>query len=295
MRKLFTIFCTFFLLSSVSAQKVSKQLIAEYEDTLKIMAHIIMNGKTEQEKVVANESFKNTLKEVLQYDRSFSYPFDSLKTISIKTSSDNRVKIYTWTLKKENGTYQYFGFVYFHNKSKKRYEVIELIDNSKEIRRPENEQLDNTNWYGALYYEVIYIKKRGRKYYTLLGWDGNNEVSKKKIIDVMYFTGKGKIRFGAPIFKINKTSSKRYILEYNSTSTISVRYNKKEKRIVFDHLIPMRKDLDGLYEYYVPDGTYNALIYNKGKWIFKSDVAANNNTKRNTPKKRKPKMGITPE
>ena len=124
MRKLFTIFCTFFLLSSVSAQKVSKQLIVEYEDTLKVMAHIIMNGETEQEKLVANEAFKNTLKEVLQYDRSFSYPFDSLKTISIKTSSNNRVKIYTWILKKENGTYQYFGFVHYHNKSKKRYEII---------------------------------------------------------------------------------------------------------------------------------------------------------------------------
>ena len=295
MRKLFTIFCTFFLLSSVSAQKVSKQLIVEYEDTLKVMAHIIMNGETEQEKLVANEAFKNTLKEVLQYDRSFSYPFDSLKTISIKNSSDNRVKIYTWILKKDNGTYQYFGFVHYHNKSKKRYEVIELIDNSEEIRRPENEQLDNTNWYGALYYEIIYIKKRGRKYYTLLGWDGNNEVSKKKIIDVMYFAGKGEIRFGAPIFKINNTSSKRYILEYSSNSTISVRYNEKEKRIVFDHLIPMRKDLEGLHEYYIPDGTYNALIYNKGKWLFKSDVIANNNIERNTPKRGNPKMGITPE
>jgi len=295
MRKLFTIFCTFFLLSSVSAQKVSKQLIAEYEDTLKIMAHIIMNGKTEQEKLIANDAFKNTLKEVLQYDRSFSYPFDSLKTISIKNSSDNRVKIFTWILKKENGTYQYSGFVHYHNKSKKRYEIIELKDNSENIRRPKNENLDNTNWYGALYYKIIYIKKKGRKYYTLLGWDGNNEVSKKKIIDVMYFTGKGQVRFGAPIFKINKTSIKRYILEYNSTSNISVHYNEKEKRIVFDHLIPMRKDLEGLHEYYIPDGTYNALIYNKGKWVLKRDVIANNNTKKNTLKKRKPKMGITPE
>ena len=93
MKKIFTIFCTFFLFSSVSAQKVSKQLIAEYEDTLKVMAHTIMNTETEQEKFVANRAFIKTLKEVLQYERSFDYPFDSLKTISIKTSSDNKLEL----------------------------------------------------------------------------------------------------------------------------------------------------------------------------------------------------------
>ena len=293
MKKIFTIFCTFFLLSSVSGQKVSKQLIAEYEDTLKVMAHTIMNAQTEQEKFVANHAFIKTLKEVLQYERSFNYPFDSLKTISIKTSSDNRVRVYTWILKKDSGTYQYFGFVHYKNKSKKRYEIIALNDNSENIRRPKNEQLDNKNWYGALYYEIIYIKKKGRKYYTLLGWDGNNDVSTKKIVDVMYFSGKEIIKFGASIFRAGKTTTKRFIIEYNANSNISVRYEKEENRIVFDHLIPIRKDLYGLYEYYVPDGTYNALKYINGKWILKNDIDANNPTSKN-PTREKPKMGISP-
>ena len=294
MKKLFIFLLLFACLPSAFSQKVSKELIAEYEDTLRIMAHTIMNGENEEEKTKANDAFIKTLKEVLQYERSFNYPFDSLKTISVKTSSDNKVRIFTWLLKKDNDTYQYFGFVHYHNKSKKRYEIIELIDNSEEIRRPEIEQLDNTNWYGALYYEIIHIKKKGRKYYTLLGWDGNNEMSTKKIIDVMYFSGREKIKFGASIFKEGKTTTKRFIIEYNATSTISVRYDKKEKRIVFDHLIPMRKDLEGLHEYYVPDGTYNALQYTKGKWKLKNDVAANNPASKN-PAREKPKMGITPD
>ena len=293
MKKIF--FLLFFTITtSIFAQKVSKHLISEYEDTLKVMAQTIMNGENEQVKTGANEAFITTLKEVLQYERSFTYPFDSLKTIEVKTSSDNRVKIYSWFLKKDNGTYQYFGFVHYHNKSKKRYEIIALNDNSENIRRPENESLDNNNWYGALYYDIIYIKKKGRKYYTLLGWDGNNEVSTKKIIDVMYFSGREKIKFGASIFKEGKTTSKRFIIEYNATTTISVRYDKKEKRIVFEHLIPMRKDLEGLHEYYVPDGTYNALQYTNGKWELKNDVAANNPTSKN-PVREKPKMGITPD
>ena len=111
----------------------------------------------------------------------------------------------------------------------------------------------------------------------------------------MYFSGREKIKFGASIFKANKTTTKRYVIEYNSSSTISVRYDEKEKRIVFDNLIPMRKDLDGLHEYYVPDGTYNALQYSNGKWILKNDVAAINTKTKNSQKKAKPKMGVTPE
>ncbi|HJN63746.1 MAG TPA: hypothetical protein QGG91_03425 [Flavobacteriales bacterium] len=294
MKKIFFLTLFSILTISVFSQKVSKQLIAEYEDTLKVMAHTIMNGESQTVKTEANNAFISTLQEVLQFERSFNYPFDSLKTISIKISSDSKVRIYTWLLKKDNGNYQYFGFVHYKNKSKKRYEIITLNDNSENIRRPENEQLDNNNWYGALYYDIIYIKKKGRTYYTLLGWDGNNDISTKKIIDVMYFSGREKIKFGASIFKKGKTTTKRFIIEYNATSTISVRYEEKEKRIIFDHLMPMRKDLEGLHEYYIPDGTYNAMKYTNGKWEFKNDVAANNPSSKN-PARGNPKMGITPE
>tara|TARA_B100000902_G_scaffold175658_1_gene169426 strand:+ start:39609 stop:40487 length:879 start_codon:yes stop_codon:yes gene_type:complete len=287
------LFVLLIISNNISAQKVSKELISEYEDTLKVMAHIIMNGENENIKIKANNNFKITLKEVLEYERSFNYPFDSLKTISIKKSSDNNLRIFTWILKKDNGSYDYFGFIHYKNRSKKRYEVFTLNDNSENIRRPENEQLDNDNWYGALYYDIIYIKKKGRKYYTLLGWDGNNDVSTKKIIDVMYISGKSKIKFGASIFKSGKNTTKRFIIEYNATSTISVNYNKEDKKILFDNLIPMRKDLQGLYEYYVPDGTYNALEYKNGKWILKDNVTANNANQR-TKVKNKPKMGIIP-
>ena len=294
MKKIFFLTLFSILNISVFSQKVSKQLIAEYEDTLKVMAHTIMNGENQAVKTEANNAFISTLQEVLQFERSFNYPFDSLKTISIKTSSDSKIRIYTWLLRKDNGNYQYFGFVHYKNKSKKRYEIITLNDNSENIRRPENEQLDNNNWYGALYYDIIYIKKKGRTYYTLLGWDGNNDISTKKIIDVMYFSGREKIKFGASIFKKGKTTTKRFIIEYNATSTISVKYEEKEKKIIFDHLIPMRKDLEGLHEYYIPDGTYNAMKYTNGKWEFKNDVAANNPSSKN-PARGNPKMGITPE
>ena len=38
--------------------------------------------------------------------------------------------------------------------------------------------LTNKSWYGALYYKIIHSKKLGSNYYTLLGWDGNNNLTK---------------------------------------------------------------------------------------------------------------------
>ena len=69
-------------------------------------------------------------------------------------------------------------------------------------------------------------------------------------------------------------------------------YDEKEERIVFDHLVPSRKDLTGLYEYYIPEGTFNSYNYKKGKWWLEQDVDIRNQTK--VKKYKKPKRGLTP-
>jgi hypothetical protein len=275
------------------SQKGNNRLIAEYEDTLKVMAYKIMNAETEAEKQLANTAFIYNLKEVLQYEKSFKFPFDSLTTIARIISPDNTFRIFNWLLKRENGAYEYYAIVHYHNKKRKRYEIISLLDNSANIRNAEHEDLDAKNWYGSLYYQIAYIKKAGRKYYTLLSWDGNDSYSTKKIIDVMYFSGKNKIKFGLPIFKKNKKESqKRIVIEYDARTSVSVKYKQKEQRIVFNHLVPPKKDLEGLEEYYIPEGTFNAYQYNKGKWWLKQDIDIRNQQKVN--KIKKPKRGLIP-
>ena len=160
MQKICLILFTLISLNSF-AQKGNNKLIAEYEDTLKVMAHTIMNAETEDEKRLANTAFISNLTEVLQYEKSFKFPFDSLVTIAKIKSPDNTFRIFNWLLKKDNGTYEYFALVHYHNKKRKRYEIIMLIDNSANIRNPEQSELDATNWYGCLYYDISYIKKSG--------------------------------------------------------------------------------------------------------------------------------------
>jgi hypothetical protein len=292
MKKISFLVFTLHSLSSF-AQKGNNKLIGEYEDTLKVIAHAIMNAETEAEKRLANTAFITNLTEVLQYEKSFKFAFDSLPTIARILSPDNTFRIFNWLLKKDNGAYEYYAIVHYHNKKRKRYEIIPLVDNSANIRNAEQEDLDAKNWYGGLYYQIAYIKKTGRKYYTLLAWDGNDGFSTNKIIDVMYFSGKNKIKFGLPIFKKSKKESqKRIVIKYDAKTSVSVKYQQKEKRIVFNHLVPARKDLEGLEEYYIPEGTFNAYQYKKGKWLLEQDIDIRNQQK--VKRIKKPKRGLIP-
>lgn len=292
MKKICFLVFTLHSLSSF-AQKGNNNLFAEYEDTLKVIAHAIMNAETEAEKRLANTAFITNLTEVLKYEKSFKFPFDSLPTIARILSPDNTFRIFNWLLKKDNGAYEYYAIVHYHNIKRKRYEIIPLVDNSANIRNAEQEDLDAKNWYGGIFYQIAYIKKAGRKYYTLLAWDGNDGYSTKKIIDVMYFSGKNKIKFGLPIFKKNKKESqKRVVIEYDAKTSVSVRYQQKEQRIVFNHLVPPKKDLEGLEEYYIPEGTFNSYQYNKGKWLLEEDIDIRNQQK--VKRIKKPKRGLVP-
>ena len=154
-------------------------------------------------------------------------------------------------------------------------DLIFLNDNSDDILNVEQAELSSDSWYGCLYYNII--KNKEKKSYTIIGWDGNNEFSTKKIIDVIRFNRYNNIKFGAPIFKDDKQKSKkRVIIEYNDQSPVSVQFNKKSKQIIFNNLVPQKKELEGIKAYYVPDGSFNAYEYKKAKWWLIKEIDARN-------------------
>jgi len=255
------------------------------EDSLKVLGKIILNGETEFIKYNANEKFLTLLESALISEKSFDYPFDSLITIARLTADDNRFRLFNWNLKKDDGTFEYFGIIQAWNKKNKKYIIYPLKDNSDIIKNPESQLLEPLNWYGAHYYKLIYTKYGGKKYYTLLGWDGNNTTSQKKIIDVITFNSNDKPIFGASVFKYNKKIQKRIIFEYNATVSMSLKYEKqyllngKKKRamIIFDRLAPLDPDLAGMYQYYYPEtNIYDGLIFKNGKWVHLKDIDARN-------------------
>lgn len=287
----------FMMLCSLQVHSQDKNFFRSVEDSLKTIAFSILNGKDDFVKYNANERFMILLESTLLTEKSFNYPFDSLKTIAHLTSADNKLKIFNWNLPKADGTYEYFGFIQVWNQRLKKYDVIKLIDKSDEITDPESKTLNHLNWYGAHYYNIIFIKHHTKRYYTLLGWDGNNKEICKKIIEVLTFDSKNKPIFGANIFKTDKKdkkAKKRIIFEYSASVSMSLKYEKqyiangkdKNKMIVFDRLSPQYPHLTGMYQFYVPEtNIFDAFLFKNNKWVLVKDIDARNKT----PKRRNPK------
>ncbi|MHB8259369.1 MAG: hypothetical protein ACYDCN_04690 [Bacteroidia bacterium] len=282
----------------VFAQSLSDKDIAyfkKYEDSLFSMQKKVFYSKADSVKFKANAKFYRLFEEALLHTLSFNYPFDSLKEVNLRTSSDKRFRIITWNIPRQDGTYYYFGFLQALHPKTKKYEIYELTDKSATVKNPETYISDNTKWFGMLYYNIISCGD----YYTLLGWDGNDKLISRKFIDVLSFKKDGSPVFGKEVFKMPKKYPKRVMFEYNSAYTITLQYNEAIKAIVFDHLIPKESYLEGQYQFYGPDFSYDAFVLKHGKWNFEEDVDVKN-AKRKTDdvrrdKSKKEKAVYTPK
>lgn len=239
--------------------------------------------KNDTEKKYLNDTIQKLFSQTLSIPNSLSYPFDSLKHIGKLYSSDKNVRIITWNTKFKDGTFKYYGFVQYTNHKKNTVVTSILTDKSDSILNPENIILNNTNWFGALYYQVYDYTDGGKNYYVLFGWDGNSYYTNKKIIDILSFNNSGKPIFGKSVFKTEKKTLKRMIFEHSLKTSMTCKYNKDIEAIVFDHLSPPRSSQKGQYQFYGPDGSYDGFRLNKGKWIFVSNIYVTN------PKEKKKK------
>ncbi len=284
MQKLIVIISFLLFIQVASAQKSESTQFYTKELEMKALGEKILKGKTQEEKIKANEEFMRLLELVLSDASSFNYSFDSLVTIARLTAPDNTFKIYNWHLSKDDGSFEYYAYVQPNQlaKSKKQQKKSKKpfykLTNVKESKTAiENRLLSANEWYGAHYYKIVQPKSKKDKNYILLGWDGNDPYSTKKLIDVIHFSSNGEPKFGAAIFKMeNNRLQKRVIFEYAKDASMSLRFNDNDL-IIFDHLVPPNPQLKGSYSFYGPDLSYDAFEYAKGTWAYTPDVDARNN------------------
>lgn len=219
-----------------------------------------------------NSQLQQYVKKTLNTDGAFDYPFDSITPISLVESDDRKVRIFTWNTKNSQGKFNQYGFIQYYIKSKDEVAVYSLIDKSDEMQHPHDLTLTPDNWYGAVYYQIIETKYQGDKLYTLIGWDGNDLFSNKKIIESLVFTSSGRAKFGKNVFKFGREKAKRVIYEYSQMANMMINYDKDLDMIVMDHLSPSKSIYYGNFKMYGPDLSYDALSYDKDYWVYKADI-----------------------
>ena len=267
----------FFFLCSFSFSQLSEKEIAyfrKYQDTLQYMANQLYKLKDDSLKIRYNKLFSEKWEEVLLNNLSFHYDFDSLrKDVGILKSPDKKFRILNWDIYLKDGNHLYFGFIQAMHPKTGKYELYELNDATYSVKNPETHGADYTKWYGMLYFKIIPCKD----YYTLLGFKQTDKTSKRKIIDILSFKSNGVPVFGKDVFtNVPKKFPRRFILEYASESTVTLQHEADPSRIVFNHLEPMDANLEGQFQYYIPDGSFDYLEYKKGNWEYHADFDARN-------------------
>ncbi len=243
------------------------------------MAQALASSGRDAQRDSLNHVLKQELKSVLEGEDAPTVSLDSLRLSRID-APDGTFRLITWNVPRDNGTYLYEGIL-LHLNGRKRT-LHELRDMTPEITSPEVPELGPDRWYGALYYQMVPVKRGGKTYYTLLGWKGHDRVETRKVIDVLHFKG-GMPCFGAPVFGSGKLRKTRQVFGYSFQATMSLRYEAEQNMIVLDHLSPIRADLEGQYAFYGPDMSFDAYIWDKDHWRFERDIDARNRARSDKP------------
>jgi hypothetical protein len=246
------------------------------EQVLDSLFNSLYNAGNNSERERINNEIIIKFEKVLSIKESFSFPFDSLNNIGKILSPDKKLRLFTWNIPFSDGTHKYCGFIQYYPPKAKDFNVYRLIDTKPGIDLPEEKILSDTNWFGALYYEIVEARHEGITYYTLLGFDFNNLLTSKKIVDILYFSNDTIPVFGKPVFNYQDKLLNRIIFEYSSKVSMSLKYNKNLKMIIYDHLSPSKPSYKDHYMFYGPDFSYDGLEFRNGTWNEIRDVDVRN-------------------
>lgn len=188
----------------------------------------------------------------------------NIRQLKIVSSPDGALSLYTWYYTLSDATAQYGGLVV-------RSDVkIPLYFNDLSI--VENKKYTAENWCGGIYYDIIPVQKRGDIYYTLLAWDGNNGVTSKKIIDVLWFDKKGKAIFGHPLFVEDRKKGLRVVIEYAASNSLMLDYDEEQNAIVTNALYVNEEKFTDVSEYYSVSDDFNLYRFEEEEWVLYRDV-----------------------
>lgn len=132
-----------------------------------------------------------------------------------------------------------------------------------------------SEWYGAMYYDIKPYIISGKRCWVLLGIDYGNPFISRKIIDVLSFNAEDSIIFGRKWFSSGEKIRFREVFEYASNGMMSLKF-RSDSSIVFDHLVSFSPDQKDDRQYYGPDYSYDAYYLENGLWRLTINVDARN-------------------
>ena len=234
-----------------------------------------MRTGDDSDRMMAAMRMEQMLEKWFAQPANFPNDLDSLPYLGQLRSSDGKLLLICWNLVQEEGQLRYHCIAFFRGNKNDAIMVTPFEHNDTDWQKITRKSVSPQDWYGALYYRIVTNKRKRKTFYTLLGWDGHNSLTNRKVVDVLNVDGK-KMTLGAAMFTQERRPAYRLVYEYANDATMSLNWDERQKMIVMDHLAPEDGQLKGQYQFYGPDFSYDGLRFEKGKWVLIEDLDARN-------------------
>ena len=290
MNRLKYIFAAVLLLACGTVAGQDKARMAAHQQRLTALLERVASAPTDNERYLASEEAVDALCDALDEPASERWRWMLPRSTSVLTSPDGHLRVFTWAVVRDNGDFECFGAVQYYNERTEAYEHVVLRDKSDVIMNREESLLAADNWLGAIYQDIIQTSAGDRTYYTLLGWNGVDNLTDLRVIEPVIMRG-GVPQFGAPLFR-RERNLRRVVLEYRGDAAVQMAFEEqtvqtverervkvkgryrtvekvrehKEKVIIFDEVEPQIEGMEGLFQYYIPSGLELGYAWVDGKW-----------------------------
>lgn len=254
--------------NSQEAGKDTPQVLEELFDRL-------VGNYIDSNRILINDSIRTILDGYVKSDTVFTHRFTNLRYLGQILSPDSLLKIITWNLVLENEPGRYFCYFIRKQESGKENKIYRLSVSYNENQVKTDTTYNESNWYGALYYDLKPYIIDKRRCWVLLGIDYGNLYISRKIIEVLSFSPEDAIVFGMKWFSYGNAVKYRDVFEYASNAMMSLRF-RSDNSIVFDHLVPFSASHKDDHQYYGPDYSFDAYNFENGIWNLTINVDARN-------------------
>lgn len=264
------------IIAAISTNKATSQVPADNaSNVLEKLYSRLVNNFDDTDRIRINDSIRYIIDDYVQSDTLFSHRFKNLRYLGQIVSSDSLLKIITWNLVLNNSQSRYFCYFIRKQKSGEKNKIFRLTTVYHEDPVKTDTLYCESDWYGALYYDIKPYIISDKKYWILLGIDYGNPYISRKIIDVLSFTQNDSIRFGKNWFVSDGNIKFRDVFEYASNGMMSLRFGS-DSLIVFDHLVPFSPALTDDRQYYGPDYSFDGYYFKDGLWRLEINIDARN-------------------
>src|SRR3982750_2815884 len=170
MFKLLVAFLLMIASSAMAQPAADFKSLKQQEEVMAPYAKDMIFADQAEDRLLADSSFTRMFVKALRTPYSFEYPFDSIITVSKVYAPDSSFRIFTWQFERDESYFRQRGAIQMKTKDGS-LKLFPLIDASQFTSNLTDSVRSNTNWIGAIYYNMIEKQYQGRKYYTLFGYD----------------------------------------------------------------------------------------------------------------------------